>query len=155
MKTQSPEITILPFLPEDQSAVKKLILAGLVEHWGVLDPTKNPDLEEIALTYAHATFLVAWQNGKIIGTGALVPKPNGTAEIVRMSVAAGMRRKGVGRKLLQRLSEQARLKGYKRLVLETTETWSEVIEFYQRFGFQITHHFDGDIYFSLELQSAA
>jgi N-acetylglutamate synthase-like GNAT family acetyltransferase len=72
-------------------------LAGLEEHWGVLDPTKNPDLEDIGLTYADAIFLVAQQNNKIIGTGALIPKPDGTAEIVRMSVAADWRRKGIGR----------------------------------------------------------
>ena len=155
MKIQSPGITILPFQPEDQSEVKKLILAGLKEHWGVLDPTKNPDLNDIGLTYAEAIFLVARQNDKIIGTGALVPKPDGTAEIVRMSVAANLRRKGIGRKILQKLSEQAKRNGYKRLVLETTETWTEVIEFYQRFGFQITHHCDGDVYFSLELENAA
>jgi ribosomal protein S18 acetylase RimI-like enzyme len=121
----------------------------------VLDPTKNPDLNDISLTYAEAIFLVARQNDKIIGTGALVPKPDGTAEIVRMSVAVNLRRKGIGRKILQKLSEQAKRNGYKRLVLETTETWTEVIEFYQRFGFQITHHRDGDVYFSLELENAA
>jgi hypothetical protein len=36
-------------------------------------------------------------------------------------------------------------------VLETTETWMEVIEFYQRFGFQITNYKDGDVYFALDL----
>jgi putative acetyltransferase len=151
MKIRSSEITILPFQPEDQSAVKNLILAGLEEHWGVLDLTKNPDLDEIALTYAPATFLVAWQNDKIVGTGALVPKPDGAAEVVRMSVASDWRRKGIGKKILQELCKQAKLNGYRRLVLETTETWSEVIEFYQQFGFQITHHLDGDVYFSLDI----
>jgi putative acetyltransferase len=148
---QSQDITILPFQPEYQSEVKNLVLAGLAEHWGTLDPTKNPDLDDIGFTYAYAVFLVAWQNNKIIGTGALVPKSNGTAEIVRISVAANMRRKGIGRKILQGLCEQAKLDGYKRLVLETTETWYEVVEFYKQFGFQITHYLDGDVYFSLEI----
>jgi GNAT superfamily N-acetyltransferase len=151
MNNQSQDIIILPFQPEYQSEVKNLILAGLAEHWGTRDPTKNPDLDNIGFTYANAIFLVAWQNSKIIGTGALVPKANGVAEIVRMSVAANMRRKGIGRKILQRLCKQAKLNGYKRLVLETTETWHEVIEFYNQFGFQVTHHLDGDIYFSLEI----
>jgi len=151
LKIQSPAITILPFQPEDQSAVKDLILAGLKEHWGALDLTRNPDLNDIALSYAGSTFLVAWENGKIIATGALVPRANGTAEIVRMSVATGQRRKGIGRMILQRLCEQAKLNGHKQIVLETTETWTEVIEFYQRFGFQITHHLDGDVYFVLDL----
>ena len=153
MTNQSQDISILPFQSEYQSEVKNLVLNGLAEHWGTLDPTKNPDLNDNGLTYANATFLVAWQNNKVIGTGALVPKSNDTAEIVRMSVAKDMRRKGVGRKILQRLCEQAKLNGYKHLVLETTETWLEVIEFYKQFGFQVTHLLDGDVYFALDLSN--
>ena len=70
-----------------------------------------------------------------------------------MSVAKDMRRKGVGRKILQRLYEQAKRNGYKRLVLETTQTWYEVIEFYKQFGFQETHLLDGDVYFALDLSN--
>jgi GNAT superfamily N-acetyltransferase len=148
---QSQDINILPFQSEYQAEVKNLILAGLAEHWGTLDPTKNPDLHDITRTYANGIFLVAWQNNQIIGTGALLPKSNDTAEIVRMSVIPNMRRKGIGRKILQKLCERAKFEGYKRLVLETTETWHEVIEFYKQFGFQVTHYLDGDVYFALDL----
>jgi putative acetyltransferase len=147
----SHNITVLPFRPENQSEVKDLVLAGLAEHWGMLDPARNPDLDDIEHTYADAVFLVAWQKGRVVGTGALVPRTDDTGEIVRMSVAADVRRQGIGRMILQRLCERARSKGYKRLVLETTETWTEVIEFYKNFGFQASHHRDGDVYFSLEL----
>ena len=148
---QPQDITILPFQSEYQAEVKNLVLAGLAEHWGTLDPTKNPDLNDIGRSYAQGIFLVAWQNNQIIGTGALLPFSNDTAEIVRMSVVAGVRRKGIGRKILQQLCERAKCDGYKRLVLETTETWYEVIEFYKQFGFQITHYLDGDVYFTLDL----
>lgn len=145
------EITILPFRPENQVEVKNLILAGLTEHWGVLDPSKNPDLNDIRSTYTDAVFLVAWFQNKIIGTGALIPRSKSTAEIVRMSVAADMRRKGIGRKILHRLCEEAKTAGYQHLVLETTESWDEVIEFYKNFGFHTTHYLDGDVYFALDL----
>ena len=68
-----------------------------------------------------------------------------------MSVTANMRRNGIGRMILSQLCEYAKSNGYKRVVLETTETWHEVIEFYKRFGFKITHYLDGDVYFSLDL----
>ena len=144
-------LTITPFHPDDQVAVKQLILAGLVEHWGFLDPTKNPDLENIAVSYAGATFLVARWGADIIGTGALVPHQAGTAEIVRMSVAQQHRRRGIGRRILDALIAQARAQGFQRIILETTATWQEVIEFYLRCGFRITHDKDGDVYFLLEL----
>ena len=148
---QSQDIIILPFQSEYQAEAKNLVLAGLAEHWGTLDPTKNQDLNDISSTYANGIFLVAWQNNQIIGTGALLPMSNDTAEIVRMSVVANMRRKGIGKMILQKICERAKIDGYKRLVVETTETWNEVIEFYKQFGFQITHYLDGDVYFALDL----
>ena len=146
----SPEITLRTFKPADQSAVKDLILAGLAEHWGTLDPSKNPDLDDIASSYAGSDFLVARHLTRIIGTGALVPRANGTAEVVRMSVAADWRRQGIGRMILQALVDHARQNGFQHIILETTETWQEVIAFYLRFGFRITHYQDGDVYFELD-----
>ena len=147
-------ITISLFRPEDQAQVKSLILAGLGEHWGTLDPSKNPDLNDIRSTYANATFLVAWLDDKIVGTGALVPRTDGVAEIVRMSVAPDLRRRGVGRLILQQIVERAQAAGYRQIILETTATWREVIEFYQRCGFHITHYHDGDVYFVLDLDAS-
>jgi GNAT superfamily N-acetyltransferase len=144
-------IIIAPFQPADQTEAKALILNGLVEHWGFLDPTKNPDLDDIAATYANATFLVAWLDGKLVGTGALVPRSPDSAEIVRMSVDRSLRRQGVGRMILQTLVEYARQIGLRQVTLETTATWADVIAFYLNFGFHITHEQDGDIYFALDL----
>jgi GNAT superfamily N-acetyltransferase len=146
-----PNIVVQPFQPKYQSDVKDLILAGLTEHWGTLDPGKNPDLNDIELSYSTGLFLVAMQDNKIIGTGAIVPISEKLAEIVRMSVLPQMRRTGVGKLILVRLCDYARLNGYERIILETTETWHEAIEFYKNFGFQITHHRGGDVYFSLDL----
>ena len=146
-----PEIDLLPFHPDDQAEVKRLVLAGLAEHWGEIDPTKNPDLNDIAASYAAANFLVARVQGRIVGCGALIQRTGRTAEIVRMSTAAGMRRQGIARSILNRLIELARSKKYYKIILETTCTWSEAIEFYLHCGFHITHYQDGDVYFALEL----
>jgi len=141
------EIEISPFRPSDQEAVKALILAGLVEHWGFLDPSLNPDLNDIRSAYAGSDFLVARLANRIVGTGALVPRQERTAEIVRMSVASDLRRCGLGRRILERLIELARQRGYRRIVLETTASWQEVIRFYLRCGFSITHYQGEDVYF--------
>ena len=45
------EILIRPFQLKDQDAAKALILSGMKEHWGFIDPTKNPDLDDIATYY--------------------------------------------------------------------------------------------------------
>ncbi len=144
-------LSLSTFQPSDQPAVKALILSGLVDHWGVLDSNKNPDLDDIAESYKDAYFLVAKLDDEVVGCGALVPHDNDMAEIVRMSVAARMRRQGLGRQILQALVDQASERGCKRVILETTETWSDVIAFYQSFGFRITHYQDGDAWFVLDI----
>ncbi len=150
-------ITIRPFRATDQSAVKALILAGLEEHWGTLDPTLNPDLNDIATTYNDATFLVAvTQDGdtdRIIGTGALKPLNATTGEIVRMSVAQAWRRRGIGRHVLDALIADARVRGLSNIVLETTATWAGARAFYEDAGFRVTYFLDGDVYFTMDLNA--
>ena len=145
-------LTILPFQPESQVAVKALILSGLKEHWGFLDESKNPDLDNIARSYANATFLVAWLDDEIVGTGAFVPRSEKQVEIVRMSVKKELRRQGIGQQILSELCKRASQNGYKEAILETTETWQDVINFYLNYGFEITHYEGGDVYFKLKLR---
>ena len=142
-------IVIRSFQPKDQVVTKALILDGMREHWGAIDPAKNTDLDNIAYNYGEEIFLVALSNDEIVGTGALVKRGNHTAEIVRMSVKAAHRRQGIGNKLLDALVDRAKVAGMQRIILETTSTWDEAIEFYRHYGFQITHRKDGNIFFEL------
>ena len=164
-----PRVTIRPFERRDQAAAKALILEGLVEHWGALDPTLNPDLDDIAASYAAGCFLTAWQNAspsvggseggegeRLVGTGAILPEivddeAEGTARVARMSVARDCRRQGIGRALLDALCAAARDAGYRRLVLETTATWQGVIDFYQTYGFRALGVREGDMHFEMDL----
>jgi GNAT superfamily N-acetyltransferase len=144
-------VEIRPFEPENQEKVEELILNGLKEHWGYLDESKNPDLKNIAVSYSKATFLVAWYEDRIVGTGAFIPHSEAVVEIVRMSVLKELQRQTIGQQILYKLCQRAYRDGYKKAILETTKTWQGVIAFYQQFGFQITHYLDGDVYFSLDL----
>jgi GNAT superfamily N-acetyltransferase len=146
------QVTIRPFEREDQGQARQLILNGLAEHWGWLDPSKNPDLDDIAACYAGGVFLVAEHRGEIVGTGGLLPGVDGSAQIVRVHVAEHFRLVGVGSLIMDKLSERARSLGFMRLVLETTATWEDAIAFYQRLGFQITHHLNGDVYMAKQLE---
>ncbi len=149
MLNPSPQESIFlrPFQPQDQQPARELILEGLVEHWGFLDPTLNPDLNDIAHTYANGLFLTAWQGMTLVGTGAFLPVDGQTVQIVRMSVRKSHRRLGLGKRILEALLQEAARRGYRRAILETTATWTEVIAFYLQCGFAITHYADGDVYF--------
>lgn len=138
---------IRPFHPSDQPAAKALILAGLVEHWGWLDPSKNRDLDDIAASYADGIFLVVYEGERLVGTGALLPEGENGGRIVRMSGDRGERKKGYGRELLQFLLQAAKDRGHNQVVLETTATWVDAIRFYEANGFHRTHETDGDVHF--------
>lgn len=147
------EIRLARFRPEDQEPVRALVLAGLADRWGTLDESRNPDLNDLASAYADGVVLCAWSGATLVGTGAFVPRGAGVVEIVRMSVARDWRRGGVGRRIAEALLVEARSRGARRVVLETTETWADAVAFYLRLGFTLTHHLDGDAYFALDLNT--
>jgi GNAT superfamily N-acetyltransferase len=138
MDTRPIAITIRLFRPTDQDAARGLILAGLGERWGWIDPTRNPDLDDIAAAYGHGWFVVALVDGALVGTGALIPEAAGVGRIVRMSVRQALRGQGIGRRILAELAAIARRAGYHTLVLETTSSWTDAVRFYARNGFTVT-----------------
>ncbi|HEX6383288.1 MAG TPA: GNAT family N-acetyltransferase [Anaerolineae bacterium] len=135
-----PTLTIRPFHPDDQAAARRLILGGLGEHFGFIDASLNPDLDDIWQNYvlAGATFAVAEVDGERVGTGALVAEAAGdlaTGRMVRVSVSAEYRRLGIGRRLVNYLVEAARRRGYRQLLVETNHDWHDAIRLYQACGF--------------------
>jgi len=144
-------ISLKPFDPKYQDEVKQLILEGLGEHWGTIDPSKNPDLDDIGKTYIESEFILAWHNRKIVGTGALVSLNRKTSKIVRMSVKKEYRRRGIGKFILDHLISLASRQGHTSVILETTKTWTELIDFYISYGFQSTHYENGDVFFEYRI----
>jgi GNAT superfamily N-acetyltransferase len=148
-------VVIRSFEPDDQPEVAALILGGLGEHWGEVDPSLNPDVRDLAGSYPDGQTLVAVCEDRIVGTGTVFPVGDGAAEIKRMSVDPSHRRRGVGQLLVAELVATARSWGLRRLVLETSAHWDDVVDFYLACGFVITHHHDGDYgrdaWFALDL----
>lgn len=144
-------LDIRPFIPADQAEAKALILAGMQDHWGFIDPTLNPDLNDIAASYRDCVFMVGRMDGRLVATGCLKNITPACAEIVRMSVTRDLRGRGLGRRMLTELIEQARKLGCQKFILETTADWSEVVAFYESAGFTRTEIRDGDQYFEMNL----
>ena len=142
--------------PDEQDAVRSLILEGLREHWGSVDAALNPDLDDLATTYAAGRVVVATDDGTVIGTGTVVRRDGTTAEIVRMSVVRTYRRTGLGRRLVEDLVATARRWDMPRVVLETSAHWTDVVEFYVRCGVTQTHFESGafgrDAWFEMKLE---
>ena len=150
-----PEFTIKPFTANYQQKARELILKGLGEHWGWIDEHINSDLVNISDSYSSGSFILGFLGDLLIATGALIPETKNVSRIVRMSVAAEFRRHGYGRQILEHLLSVAQNKSIRKIVLETTETWDEVIAFYSAFGFKIDRYSDGDVHMFKELNFQA
>jgi ribosomal protein S18 acetylase RimI-like enzyme len=148
-----PDPRIRQFVLADQAAVRTLVLAGLADHWGTLDPNLNPDLDDIGGWYGplDGQTIVAEIDGQIVGTGTMHRVDEQTGVLVRMSVSRDHRGQGLGKALVRALVETARERGYARLVCETTDTWQDAIRLYLATGFTIVDQRDGDVFFRLDL----
>jgi GNAT superfamily N-acetyltransferase len=146
-------VTIRPFVPADQHAVRRLVLAGLGDHFGAIDETLNPDLDDIRRHYGNPgdRFVVAERDGVIVGAGALITENPGVGRLVRMSVSRAERGRGIGRRLVHHLADAARDRGDARLLIETNDDWTDAIALYRSCGFVEFDRRDGDIHMALEL----
>jgi putative acetyltransferase len=91
------------------------------------------------------TFWSAWQNGEVVGCGALKELDAEHGEVKSMRTARAHLRKGVGCRVLECIIAEAKRRGYRRLSLETgaTEYFQPAHALYQKFGFKICPPFTG------------
>lgn len=151
---ETEAITLRPFAPRDQAAARRLILAGLGDHFGVIDETLNPDLDDIQHHFVApgGYFAVAERGGALVGAGALIEAAPRTGRLVRLSVARAERGRGLGRRLVAHLTQAARARGYTRLLVETNDDWPDAIGLYLACGFVEEDRRDGDMHLALDLQ---
>lgn len=149
----APDLTIRPFRPTDQAPARRLILEGLGEHFGVIDETCNPDIDDIAAHYCDQghIFLIAEDGAVMAGTAALVCENATAGRLVRVSVAPRWRRHGLGRRLVLKLIELGRARGLSRLWMETNDDWDAAIGLYRSCGFAEYARQDGNVYMALSL----
>lgn len=104
----------------------------------LLSPPESVHALDIeGLRQPEVTFWSAWEDGELLGCGALKQLGPGHAEIKSMRTAEAHTRKGVARNLLAHLIDQARHRGYTRLSLETgsMQAFEPARKLYSDFGF--------------------
>ena len=147
----TPGLIIRPFAATDQDAARWLILEGLGGHFGFIDETMNPDLDDIASTFPDGVFLVAEIDGVIVGTGGLMVRDDGRCQIVRMSTRPAHRRQGVASALLSQLIALANERRAPSVFLATDLDWSDAVGLYVSAGFHELGRNESGILFGLDL----
>lgn len=94
------------------------------------------DLSE--LQTPEINFWTIWQDGKLLGCGALKKLDNAHGEIKSMRTDERALGKGVASKMLIHIIEQAKLSGFTGLSLETgeNEAYAPARNLYKKFGFK-------------------
>jgi putative acetyltransferase len=95
----------------------------------------GPNLKAQHLEGGRGSFLVARDDGRAVGCGAIRILDAQTAEVKRMYVEPAHRGKGVGRAVLASLEAAARQLGARRLVLETGSHSPDALALYHGAGF--------------------
>ena len=147
------EIEIRGFIPNDQDRAESLILQGLAEHFKIIDPTLNPDLNNIGESYLAqgSLFLVAELDSDLVGTGAIITESEDTGRIVRVSVASTYRRMGIGRLITNCLIKAAYQFNFSQIVVETNDDWIDAIRLYKQCGFTEYDRHDGELHMMIHL----
>ena len=99
---------------------------------------------------------LAYDQGEAIACIALRPIDERIGEVKRLYVKPTHRRQGLSKILVERIIDDARSLGYKRLVLDTLNTMTPAMNLYKSLGFvEIEAYYpnplEGATYFALEL----
>lgn len=123
----------------DQPAVVQLLHALDEELRGRYDEPVGDfvlKLDPGEVAPGHGAFVVVWENEKAVGCGAVRLVDDETAELKRIYVAPGCRRRGLAGEMLRFLEDRARGLGAIRVVLETVADPPASIALYRAAGYE-------------------
>ncbi|MEN6081474.1 GNAT family N-acetyltransferase [Chromobacterium piscinae] len=133
---------IRPLAAADNGALAALIRRvsaeyGLGEGCSFLDPQLDA-LHPVYDRPGSRYFAVIAPDGRLLGGGGIAPLAGGSTgvcELQKMYFDAALRGRGLGRRLLRLLLDEARAQGYRQCYLETTAALGEATALYASEGF--------------------
>lgn len=144
-------IDIRPVEPGQVRATLAYVMAARASIFPQLDPAQVPDdlarFSQVYLDGGQGCFLLAWQDGRIVGSIAYLPYDQrfeqlqllavGTVEVVRLFVSPTCRGAGVAKALYAALLVRARAAAVRTLYLHTHPFLPGAIAFWQKQGFEV------------------
>jgi putative acetyltransferase len=117
--------------------IRDLLAEHLANMRQISPPESVHALPFEGLRRPEITFWTAWENGELLGCGALKELASWHGEIKSMRTVSRHLRKGVAKVLLDHIINESRRRGYRRLSLETgsMEAFEPARQLYARAGF--------------------
>ena len=132
-------LQIRPFKLADAAAFRALNEAWIEKHFGLEEPDREVLGNPIGHVIEPGGFIyMACIEGRAVGCCALIPTRKGVYEVAKMAVDEQHRGRGIGRKLLSHVIEQARAAGATLLTLESSDKLPSAVHLYESLGFR--HH---------------
>lgn len=137
------DVVIRQFEPGDAKAFADLNLIWIEDEF-TIEPSDRDQLERPGETILArgGQIIIAEIDGEVCGCGAVLPahlQPSDGkfyVEIVKMAAKPGLRGKGIGRKIMTRLIEEARSMGSDGIWLETSDKLVAATHLYRTTGFR-------------------
>jgi putative acetyltransferase len=132
-------IEVRPIEPRDVPGVLALV-ADVLGEFGLefgKGSSTDTELQQLPASYVDrgGAFWVALSDGDLLGTCGVFPVEPTTFELRKMYLRGPSRGLGLGKRMLDLAIEHARARGGTRLVLDTVESMSRAIGFYEAHGF--------------------
>ncbi len=118
--------------------IKMLLEEHLADMYAASPPESVHALDLDELRKPAITFWTVWDDQQLAGCGAIKELNSTHAEIKSMRTATAYRGKGVGKILMNHILDQAKIRGYSRLSLETgpMDFFLPARQLYEKFGFE-------------------
>ena len=114
------------------------LLEAHLDHMRATSPPESVHALDLdALRTPDIMFWTMWHTDELVGCGALRELDKSHGEIKSMHTVNTLRGKGLGRRMLTHIIDEAEQRGYQRLSLETgaTDDFVAARRLYARFGF--------------------
>lgn len=115
------------------------LLSAHLEHGNANSPPESVHALDLdGLRHPDITFWSVWENGSLLGCGALRELSPEHGELKSMHTARQHRGKGVARIMVEHILAEAKKRGYRQVSLETgsMEAFAPARALYSRFGFE-------------------
>lgn len=138
----SSDFTVRRYEADDAEDVRELHeeWSWDVEHPESEHPNMRADLDDIQSTYLDAggEFLVGFDGGKLVATGAFERVDDGTVVLNRIRVDPAYQREGYGTAILEALETRADEAGYTETTIDEMGLNTGAQEFLESHGYEVT-----------------
>jgi len=126
---------VITIAPADDIDVVRDLINEYAASLGVDLSFQDLDHELSTLESFYELILIARDDARVAGCVALRRIDDSICEMKRLYVRPAFRGHDLGRKLAARIIDEARIRGYKRMRLDTLPTMTAAIPLYQSLGF--------------------